>query len=84
MLACCDKELAGKTLCDEEITFEVREKFYKGFSVDEKKLAELLENFANANLVGKKAVGIALKQGLITQSSIKLIQDVPHVQIFKI
>lgn len=83
-MACCDKELVGKTLCDGEITFEVRERFYKGFIVTGKKLSGLLKNSQNINLVGKKAVGVALKQGLITQSSIRLIQDVPHVQIFKI
>jgi len=84
VLACCDSELVGKTLKDGEITFEVREKFYREFEVSEERLAELLKEASNANLVGKKAVGVALKQGLITESSIKLIENTPHVQIFRI
>ena len=64
--------------------FEVKEKFYKEFSVDEEKLAGLLRNAENANLVGEKAVKVALKEGLISKNSIKIIQSIPHVQIFKL
>lgn len=84
MLACCDKELAGKTLIEGEICFEVRESFFKGFKVSEEKLAELLKNAENANIVGKKTINAALKQDLISKSSIKFIQKIPHALIFKI
>jgi len=83
-LACCDEELIGKTLSEGELFFEVKEKFYKGFEVSEEKLAELLKQAENANLVGKKTVGTALKEGLISKNSIRLIQSIPHVQIFKL
>jgi hypothetical protein len=84
VLACCDKELAGKTLIEGEICFEVRESFFKGFKVSEEKLAELLKNAENANIVGKKTINAALKQDLISKSSIKFIQKIPHALIFKI
>ncbi|KHO54885.1 MAG: DUF424 family protein [Candidatus Diapherotrites archaeon] len=84
VLACCDKELLGKTLQEGEITFEVRESFYKGFEISEEKLGELLKEAENANLVGEKVVRIALKKGLINEKSIKLIKNVPHVQIYKL
>lgn len=84
MLACCDKELAGKTLVEGKICFEIRESFFKGFEVSEEKLSELLKEAENANLVGKKTINAALRQGLISESSIKFIQKIPHALIFKI
>ena len=84
ILAACDKELAGKTLKENEISFEVKERFYKEKSVSEKELEELLEKYGNINLVGKKTVSIALKKGLVLEKDVKYIEGNPHIQIYKI
>jgi len=84
VLAVCDKDLSGKTLEFGEIFFEVRESFYGKESLSEEKLVELLGEFGNANIVGEKCVGIAIKAGFASEGNTIRIKNVPHLQIFRI
>ena len=84
VLAVCDKELIGKTLSEKEICFTVSEKFYKEKEIHESKLREMLKEFDNINLIGKKSVGIALNEGLVEEKNIIKIKNIPHIQIFKL
>ena len=84
ILACCDRELTGKELKRGKVKVKISEGFYKGEAIEEKELAQLLEEFENINLVGKKAVSVALKKGIADEKSIIKLGKVPHVQIFKI
>ncbi|AJF60793.1 MAG: hypothetical protein QT03_C0001G1314 [archaeon GW2011_AR10] len=84
VLACCDKELLGKTVQDGEISIEARKGFYGSRKTSEKQLAGMLQEADNINLLGTKAVGVALKQGLIKEGDIIRIGMVPHVQIYKL
>lgn len=84
VLAACDSELVGKTFREGEICFTVSEKFYKEGKVTAEQLAGLLHEYGNINLVGEKAISVALKEKLINEKSIIKIQEIPHVQIFKI
>ncbi len=83
MLACCDKELLGKTLKEGIVEFSVSENFYKDVLVDAQQLKQLLEETKNANLVGEKAVNTAVQAGMAAPSSVRYIQGVPHILIFK-
>jgi hypothetical protein len=84
VLACCDRELRGKTIAQGAIHFEISEEFYGNEKINEKALAELLKQNTNINLVGNKAVGVALREGIISANDIIRICGIPHVQIFKI
>ncbi len=84
VFACCDRELAGKTLKQGEIAFKIDKNFYGNEKISAKGLAEALRENANINLVGNKAVGIALKEGIISEKDIIKICGIPHVQIFRI
>jgi hypothetical protein len=84
MLAVCDKELSGKTLKSENMEFFVNRKFYGDTKISEKKLAELLNEFDNINLIGNKSVGVALKAKIIGEKSIIKIAGISHAQIFKL
>ena len=84
VFACCDRELAGKILRQGEITFNVDKNFYGNKKTSEKQLANALRESANINLVGKRAVGIALREGIISGNDIIKICGIPHVQIIKI
>src|SRR3989338_3171184 len=84
VFACCDKGLAGKILRQGEITFKVDKNFYGREKISEKQLANSLKENANINLVGKRAVGIALREGIISGNDIIKICGIPHVQIIKI
>lgn len=66
------------------LEFNVSEKFYGKKGITEKKLIGLLKKFDNANLVGKKSVGIAAKEKLISQKNIFMVSGIPHAQIFRL
>lgn len=84
VLACCEKELIGKTIEEGNIFFEVKERFYKQKEVKEEELKEMMKECESVNLLGKKPVSVAEKQGIISKKDIKLIQGIPHIQIYKV
>jgi uncharacterized protein len=85
IVAICDKELLGKKFENEKFQLEVKENFYKGKEVNEKELVEIMRDWsmedATFNIVGKKAVSIALKVGLINQEGIKEINGIPFALV---
>ncbi len=83
ILACCEKELLGKTFNEGKISFQVKESFYKGKLVSEKEFIELLQEANNINLFGEKPVRIAVKEGYLNENDVIKIQGIPHAQIIK-
>ncbi len=82
VVAICDKDLIGKEIGNEpKIT--VKESFYRGEIVDEKKALELMKKSNICNLLGKKIVDLALKNKFITKENIIFIGDVPHAQFIQ-
>ncbi len=84
VLAVCDREIAGRELRQGKVSFAVSERFYKEKSVGEKELRQLLHMFDNINIVGNRAVAIAMEEKLVQPESVMEIQGVKHVQIFKV
>ncbi len=84
VLACCTKELIGKTIEEGELCLKVDGDFYQGEEIDEGKLIEMLKEANNINLLGEKPIAIALREGFIKDNDLIRISGIPHVQIFKI
>ena len=84
ILACCDKELVGKTLKQQDIEIEIKESFYKGEKITVEELEEILGEYGNINLFGNKAVTTALKQGFLRKEDIIKIQGVMHAIILRV
>jgi len=84
VLAVCDKQLLGKTLEQGKICFEVSKGFYGGKAITAQELCRKIPEFDNINMVGNKAVGIALEKKLIRPESVMEIAGIKHVQVFKI
>ena len=84
LLAACDKELLGKKLKFGEVDFEIKESFYfeKFIGCDE--LINLLKEASMVNLIGSKVVGHLVEKGIVNRNSVKLIDGVPHIQIYKV
>jgi hypothetical protein len=83
LIAACDNELLGKTLDDGNLCIEVRESFYGGEKVGPDILGRLLEMCTMANLVGKRAVGLATQMGIVDEDCVIYIKGVPHAQCLK-
>lgn len=84
ILAICDAEILGKTLCEGKITFRVKEEFYKGAKVSIEEAISLIENSTIVNMVGKNVVSKAVEKGYVHPEAILNIEGVPHAQILKI
>ena len=84
VFACCDKELAGKTLKETDFEVEVREDFYADREITKEELIERLNEYANINLLGDKAVTTALEAGIISKESVIEIAGVKHAIILKL
>lgn len=82
IVAICDKELVGKKFSEGRLCLDVKEDFYKGEIANEEEVKEILRGAENLNLVGKKAVGIALKEKIIEENSVLKIKGVPHAQVY--
>ena len=84
VLAVCDEDIIGKTIEDEKIKIEVSERFYKGQAIDEKKSLQMMKEFGNINMIGKKCVKLALDNGIIEKDNIILINKIPHAQLISL
>lgn len=82
VVAICDKGLVGKKIGN-ELKITVKESFYRGEVVDEKKALELMEKSDICNLLGKDIIDLALKNKFITKENIIFIGDVPHAQFIQ-
>ena len=78
----CDAELIGKTFEDKKIVLSVSERFYSGEVKPEAEVRKILCNAESANLVGKRVVTIAVKEGYIKKEDVLLIAGVPHAQVY--
>ena len=82
VVAICDKDLLGKKIGN-EFKITVKESFYRGELMDEKKVLEVMKKSNICNLLGKKIVGLASKSKFITKENIIFIGDVPHAQFVR-
>ncbi len=81
IVAVCDSELLGRTLCQGELQLSVNEDFFKGLLANEHEVREALESATIANLVGRRAVDCGIESGIIDGDCVITIEGVPHAQM---
>lgn len=79
-----DKEVVGKTLKERGLCFEVKKEFYQGAEISREELKKILHEFTNINIIGDKAVAIALEEKLAEKKQVIEIKGVKHLQIIKL
>ncbi|MHC1579542.1 MAG: DUF424 domain-containing protein [Candidatus Alkanophagales archaeon] len=84
LVAVCDKELVGRRFSDGFLKLEVSEEFYKGEVVGEDEVLRSLRRATIANIVGERAVRVAVENGIIDAESIIFVEGVPHAQMVRI
>ncbi|MFZ1970623.1 MAG: DUF424 family protein [Candidatus Nanoarchaeia archaeon] len=84
-VAICDSELVGKKFEEGKFQLDVKESFYKGEELSEEQvsiiLTRMMREDATFNIVGRKAVALALRHGIILEEGIKEIQGVPFAMV---
>ena len=82
VIAICDAELLGKNFEEGNFQLNLKESFYKGENIDEKKAIQIIQNQsredATFNIVGEKSISCALKAGITNKQGIKKIQGIPY------
>ena len=79
------RDVVGKSFEKGNAILEVKENFYNGDEVDEKKALSIMQfhikEDATFNIVGKKSIALALKTGIISKEGIKTIQGIPYALV---
>ena len=81
LLAACDAELVGTKHQDGKLRLDVAPSFYDGLRIDEQTLSFYLRSCTVANLVGKRAVDVAISLGLVEPEHVLVIAGIPHAQL---
>ncbi len=80
VIAVCDEGLINKTLDDGKVSIAVSENFYKGEKKTEEEVIAILKDASNVNLIGKEAVAVGIKVGIVSKENVVTIKGVPHAQ----
>ena len=86
IVALCDASLRGKVLRQGEMVLDLER--FAGFYGSEKagpeKIPGELSKATSVNAVGKKAVGLVVKNGLASEKDAVSFGGVPHVQVYRL
>ena len=83
VVAVCDCELLNTTVRHDTVEIRISESFYGTCRATPEEVRSTLEKAGNINLMGARAVGIAIDMGLISRSGCVMIGDIPHAQIYR-
>jgi len=83
LLNICDPELVDKTLRDGKIRIKINPNYYAERDVDEHEAKNLLEKCTSINMVGEKTISLATRMGIGSEKSIRRIEGIPFLIVFK-
>ena len=83
MLNICDPELINKTLHDGNTKIKINPNYYAERDVDEHEAKNLLTKCNSINMVGEKTISLATSLGLGSEKSVRRIEGVPFLILFK-
>lgn len=81
ILAVCDKLLIGQVFTEGEKQLTVDADFYGGEEVNEDEAGDLMRNANIVNIIGQKAIALALREEIIDSENIKKIAGIPYSQV---
>ena len=83
MLNICDPELVDKTLHDGDTKIKINPNYYAERDVDEHEAKNLLTKCNSINMVGEKTISFATSLGIGSEKSVRRIEGVPFLIVFK-
>jgi len=84
IFACCDKELLGKKLRFKGVDVLINSSFYGKDKITKESLIKNIKDCDSANIFGNRACKILLDSKLITKEQIIYIQNIAHIQLYKL
>ncbi len=83
MLNICDPELINKTFYDKNTKIKINPNYYAERDVDAHEAKNLLTKCNSINMVGEKTVSLAINLGIGSEKSIRRIEGIPFLIVFK-
>ena len=83
LVAVCDEDVLGETFEEGELSLTVTEEFYGGDAVDENAVVESLTQAAVANIVGTRAVELAVEEGFVDEANVLEVGPTLHAQLLR-
>jgi hypothetical protein len=79
----CDMNILGKTINQGEFTINISKEYYYSEEITNEEAITLLRSSSIINLVGQDIVGLALSLNLAKRNSVKTIENIPFLMIFR-
>ncbi|AXR76470.1 DUF424 domain-containing protein [Natrarchaeobaculum sulfurireducens] len=83
LVAVCDSDVLGETFEDGEFSLTVTEAFYGGDEVDEGTVIDSLVRADVANIVGTRAVALAIEEGIVDEANVLEVGETRHAQLLR-
>ena len=84
LVSVCDTDCLGETFEDGPVSLDVTEEFYGGDEAeeaDEAQVVDSLRRAVTANIVGERAVGVAVDAGIVDEERVLEVDGTLHAQL---
>lgn len=83
MINICDLNLIGKEINQGDFNISISKDYFYSEEITKEEAIKVLKSSSIINLVGKDIVDLALSLNLAKKNSVKIIENVPFLMIFK-
>lgn len=81
LVSVCDADVLGEEFENGDVSLTVDPDFYDGERVEEESIVESLARCSVANIVGTRAVDIAVEHGFVDEENVLDIEETRHAQL---
>ncbi|ELZ77063.1 DUF424 family protein [Haloferax larsenii] len=84
LVSVCDPDCIGETYSEGDVSLDVTEDFYGGDEAepaDSEAVVDSLTRATVANIVGERAVGVAIDAGLVDEETVLEVDGTLHAQL---
>jgi hypothetical protein len=81
LVSVCDADVLGESFENGEVSLTVQPEFYDGPTAEPQAVLDSLVDCDVANLVGSRAVGLAIDQGLVDEDNVLEFDGTRHAQL---
>lgn len=82
LLAVCDSDLIGRKFSEGSMRLNISKSFFKGELVNEERAVLEMKKAGSLNIVGNKAIELAIKGGVVEKEN--LIEGIPFALVFEV
>lgn len=81
LVSVCDADVLGEEFEDGRVSLTVDPAFYDGEAADEETVVAKLSRCSVANIVGTRAVGLAIDHGFVDEANVLEFDGTRHAQL---